>query len=457
MRPEEQGARRPRWAVVGGGLLGAAAARRLRASGAEVVVFESAPSLGGLASAWELPVDAGPPVHWDRFYHVILGTDRRVLALVDDLGVGPVVWNRSRASCFTGGRALPATSAAELLALPFLGPAAKARIAATVAWAGVWSRGSIFDRLTAARWLRRWSGRQATEQLWLPLLRAKLGAAAERVSATFIWATIRRLVTARLQGGDADRFGHVRGGYATLLGALAAAMADEGIELRTGSRVEAVVRRADHGLDVDAEGLPAERFDCVLVTTAAPLTAQLCPDLDGAETARLDGVDYLGVLCPSVVLRRPVTGSYITYITDAKPFTAVIEMSALIGTAELGGHTLVYLPRYTSPDDPAFGRPVEELRREFLPPFLAMYGLTDDDVAAFAVARARYVLPVPTPGYRHRVPNVRTSVPGLFTVGSAQILDGTLNVEQTLQLLDEAWPALAPAAGPGPTVVGLPA
>lgn len=439
-----------RWAVVGGGMLGAAAARRLRASGADVVLYESAPSLGGLASAWRLPVPGADPVTWDRFYHVILGTDSRVLRLLDEVGAGAVVWNRSKAACYADGRALPASSAAELLGLPFLGPVAKVRIGLNVVWAALWSSQRRFDTLTAARWLRRWSGRQATEQLWLPLLRAKLGRSAERASAVFIWSTMRRLVSARFQGRDGDRFGHVPGGYAAVLGALGARLTADGVTVRLGGRVTGVRRDGGDpdggdpdggGLVVDCDGT-TERFDRVLVTTAAPLTARLCPDLTDAERRRLDDVEYLGVVCPSVLLRRPVTGAYITYITDPLPFTAVIEMTALVDPAELGGHHLVYLPRYTDPTDPLFDADDDELRAEFLPAFLAMYGLTGDDVLSFSVARARHVMPVPTPGYADRAPEITTSVPGLFTVGSAQITVGTLNVEQTLLLLDQAWPQL---------------
>jgi protoporphyrinogen oxidase len=422
-------------------MLGAAAARRLRATGAEVVLYEAAPTLGGLASAWNLTDPDGNTVTWDRFYHVILGNDRRVLAMLDEIDSPSPIWGRSKASCFAGGRAMPASSAAELIGLPFLGLWAKLRIGLTVLWATLWSSDRRFDKITSARWLRRWSGRQATEQLWLPLLRAKLGRSAERASAVFIWSTIRRLVLARFQGRDGDRFGHVPGGYAVVLGALAASLEQSGVDVRTGARVTAV-RTDPAGLAVEHGEHEREVFDRVLVTTAAPLTARLCPDLDDREQDRLNAVDYLGVLCPSVLLRRPVTGSYITYITDPQPFTAVIEMTALVDPEELGGHSLIYLPRYTEPDDPAFDRSEEDLRAEFLGAFLAMYGLDEDDVLAFSVARARYVMPVPTPGYPERVPSVRTSVPGLFTLGSAQITVGTLNVEQTLQLLDEGWPQL---------------
>jgi protoporphyrinogen oxidase len=438
-----------RWAVVGGGMLGAAAARALAADGGSVVLYESAPALGGLTSAWRLAVSDDTSVTWDRFYHVIVGNDRRVLALVDELNVGPVVWNSARAACYAGERQYPASSGGELLGLPFLGTIAKLRIALTVAWGALWSSPERFDRITAARWLHRWSGSEATERLWLPLLRAKLGRRAEEAAATFIWATIRRLVTARFQGGDSDRFGHVPGGYAAVLGALANRLHEDGIEVRTASRVHRITRTED-GLEVELGDGSVDRYDKVLVTTAAPITARLCPDLSSAERTRLNEVPYLGVICPSVLLRRPAAGAYISYVTDPKPFTAVIEMTALVDPAELGGHHLVYLPRYTAPDDPAFDLTDDQLREEFLEAFLPMYGLTEADVLSFSVARARLVLPVPTPGYLGRVPEVVTTVPGLFVVGSAQIVDGTLNVEQTLKLLDDAWPRLGIPSGNPP-------
>jgi protoporphyrinogen oxidase len=451
-----------RWAVVGGGILGAAAARRLSAAGHQVTLYEAAPALGGLASAWSLPAgdaaEGGAPdaareaaptvttITWDRFYHVILKSDRRVLGLLAELGLDDELrWAKSRAACYAGGRALPASSGRELLGLPFLGPVAKLRLGLTVGWGALWRSPRRFEGITAARWLRRWSGRQATERLWLPLLRAKLGTQSERAAASFIHATIRRLVTARAQGGDCDLFGHVHGGYARVLEVLAEDLRRRGVEVLAGVRVagvDAVPENGAGGLRVRlADGIGgargADSYDRVLVTTAAPLTARLCPGLTEEERQRLAAVPYLGVLCPSVVLRRPVTGAYITYVTDPVPFTAVIEMTALVDPAELAGRTLIYLPRYTEPDDAAFDLGDTALRAEFLPAFLRMYGLTDDDVLSFTVARARYVLPVPTVGYTARVPAVTTSVPGLLTLGSAQIVDGTLNVEQTLALLDQ--------------------
>ena len=72
-----------RWAVVGGGILGMELGRRLAAAGGDVTVYEAAPEPGGLAMTWPI---AG--TRWDKHYHVILPTDERLVALIEDLGIG---------------------------------------------------------------------------------------------------------------------------------------------------------------------------------------------------------------------------------------------------------------------------------------------------------------------------------------------------------------------------------
>ena len=57
--------------VVGGGVLGMTVALRLAQQGHDVTLLESAPAIGGLAS----PEFIGD-VTWDRFYHVMLLSDK---------------------------------------------------------------------------------------------------------------------------------------------------------------------------------------------------------------------------------------------------------------------------------------------------------------------------------------------------------------------------------------------
>jgi protoporphyrinogen oxidase len=70
-------------AIVGGGLMGLSLGYYLSRQGASVEIFEAASNLGGLADTVTLE-DATAV---DRFYHVILSSDRHLLGLVDELGL----------------------------------------------------------------------------------------------------------------------------------------------------------------------------------------------------------------------------------------------------------------------------------------------------------------------------------------------------------------------------------
>ena len=67
--------------------------------------------------------------------------------------------------------------------------------------------------------------------------------------------------------------------------------------------------------------------------------------------------------------------------------------------------------------------------------------LRDDDITAFTVARARQVLALSTLNYStEQMPPVRTSVPGVLIANSAQIPHGTLNVNETIGVVEQALP-----------------
>jgi protoporphyrinogen oxidase len=185
-------------------------------------------------------------------------------------------------------------------------------------------------------------------------------------------------------------------------------------------------------------------FDRVVVTAASPIAAHLIEGLAKDERDRMEQVTYQGIICASVVTASPLAGFYVTNITDGGfPFTGVIEMSALVDPVEFGGKTLIYLPRYTTQDDEALAWSDAEVEDRFLSALEAMYrGFDRSQVEVFQISRVRYVLPVATLSYSERVPAITTSVPGVFTVNSSQIVNGTLNVNETVQLAESAAAAL---------------
>ena len=426
-----------RWGIVGGGMLGMTLAHRLAEAGQHVTLLEAAPELGGLASAWQLG-----DLTWDRHYHVTLLSDLRLRKLLAELDLeNEMRWVETKTGFYTDGQLYSMSTSLEFLRFPPLNLIEKCRLAATILWASKIRDGRPLESELVADWLRKWSGAGTFEKIWLPLLKAKLGETYERVSASFIWATIARMYQARHSGMKKEMFGYVAGGYAHLLCRFAEHLAANGIDIRTGCPVNEVRRESEGMLSVNCGDHSNMEFDRVVLTVPSPALPTLCPQLSEAEQAQHSRIEYLGILCASVVLKRNLANYYVTNITDQwVPFTAVIEMTSLVDSAELDGKHLVYLPHYVSQDDPAWELSDEQLEERFLAALERMYPhFQRSDVEAFRVSRVRNVMALPTLNYSDTLPSMTTSVPGLFAVNSAQIVGGTLNVNEVIGIADTAF------------------
>jgi protoporphyrinogen oxidase len=353
-----------RWAVLGGGFLGMTLAHRLAQHGNNVTLFEGADQLGGLASAWSLE-----SVVWDRHYHVTLLSDSYLRSLLAELGLEKEMkWVETKTGFYTDGKLYSMSNTFEFLRFPALGLLDKLRLGANIFYASKVTNWKNLEKIPATEWLRRWSGNHTVDKIWLPLLRAKLGENYEKVSAAFIWAIIARMYAARRTGLKKEMFGYVPGGYARVLARFAEILANEQVDIRLRQAAKKIETSYHNGkVCVELENGQWEAFDQVVLTMAAPLVLRLCPGLSRDEQDKLKSIQYQGIVCASLLLRRSLANFYVTNITDpCIPFTAVIEMSALVERKYFGGHTLDYLPKYVTPDDPAFCLYVGEIASQFL-------------------------------------------------------------------------------------------
>ncbi len=432
---DEARAQTEKWAVIGAGVLGMTLAHRLGDLGKEVTLFEASPRLGGLAAPWQLG-----EVTWDRHYHVTLLSDARTRAMYEMLGLGDRVrWVETKTGYYgTDAKLRSVSNAVEFLRLPGLRMVDKLRLASTILYGSRVRSGARVERIRVEPWLTRWSGKRTFDVFWKPLLRAKLGDEYTQTSAAFIWSTIQRLYAARRSGIGREKFGYVDGGYDTVCRGFEEHLAKRGVDIRLSTPVRSVRPSTDGSLEVTTAG-GAERFDRVVVTTASSLAARLCPDLLANERKRLEEVRYVGIVCVSLLLRRPLADYYLTYITDpSTPFTAVVEMTAFVDPQQLGGHSLVYLPKYATSSHPLFAMDDDRIVAEFASYLRTMYpDLAEEDVLAARVSKVAEVFAVPTLSYSDSAPSIATSVPGLYLAGSANLPFATLNVNDTLSLVDE--------------------
>jgi Protoporphyrinogen oxidase len=427
-------------AIVGSGFLGLTLALRFAESGARVTLYESAPEIGGLAGAWKIG-----DVVWDKHYHVTLLSDFYTRKIVEEIGLGDEFeWVETKTGFYTDGRLVSMSNTLEFLRFPPLDLISKFRLGATIFYASKVKDWKSLEKISVEDWLVKLSGRRTFEKIWKPLLKAKLGEAYRETSAAFIWATIQRMYAARNSGLKKEMFGYVRGGYARILEKFGEHLRKKGVEFRLGARVEKIEKSSDGKAKVlTAENAEELKYDFVFLTCPSNVAAKICPQLSEKEKKKLENIRYQGIVCASVLTKKSLSDFYVTNITDPTPFTGIIEMSALVDKREFGGNALIYLPKYVAPDDELFEKTDAEIEELFLSALEKMYAhFSRKDVTAFKISRVRRVFPIPVLNYSENLPEVKTSLENVFIVNSTQITNGTLNVNETIQLAKKSFKKL---------------
>ena len=329
------------------------------------------------------------------------------------------------------------SNTAEFLKFPPLDLISKLRLGATIFYAARVKDWKKLEKISVEDWLTKLSGKKTFDKMWKPLLMAKLGEAYKDTSAAFIWATIQRMYAARNSGLKKEMFGYVRGGYARVLKRFEEVLREKGVDIRLDSSLQKINKVAGDKLRVETWDAESLEFDKVIFTGPSNIAAKIFPDLTDTEKQKLRNIRYQGIVCASVLMKNSLSNYYVTNITDETPFTGIIEMSALVDKAEFGGRALVYLPKYVAPDDELFDKTDAEIEDIFLTTLEKMYPHFDrKTVETFKISRVRQVFPLPVLDYSSDLPSINTSVPGLYIVNSAHIVNGTLNVNETVQLAE---------------------
>lgn len=423
------------WGIVGGGIMGMTLAHRLAQEGHQVTIYEAAPELGGLVSSWKMG-----NIEWDKFYHVILLSDFRTRNILKEIGVEEKIhWVETKTGFYMNGQLYSMSDIIEFLKFPTLNLIDKFRLGLTILVASKIKNWKKLEKIPVTTWLQKWSGNNAYQKIWLPLLRAKLGESYKKTSAVFIWATIQRMYGARKSGLKKEMFGFVEGGYKTVIEAFRKTLTDEGIVIKTKCPVMEVQKSENGKVTVKEINGTVVNHDEVIVTLPSELASRLCPELTESEKQKLTNVDYLSVICVAVLLDKSISDFYVTNITDTwVPFTGIIEMTALVDKKYFDGKTLVYLPKYVVKDDPLFNETDKNLEIYFLDNLKKMYPeITDENIQFVGVAKAKHVITVAKLNYSDLLPPVRTSIPNIHIINTSHIKDGTLNVNETIRVAED--------------------
>ena len=417
-------------------MLGLTMAYRMAKQGHNVTLIEAAPTLGGLTSTWELG-----EITWEKYYHVILMSDTNLRSLLEEIDLADSLhWSETKTGFYTDGQLYSMSNTLEFLSFPPLKLIEKLRLGGTIFYASKIKNWQRLEKLGVEQWLRRWSGKGTFEKIWQPLLTAKLGESYKKTAASFIWAHINRMYKARRSGLKKEMFGYVAGGYHSIIDRLTEKLRELGVTIKTSSPIIGI-EKIDDQFVIESADHNTEMYDRVIFTGPSNVFTKVCPQLDSTETDQLKNIDYLGIVCASMLLKKPLSPYYVTNLTDSwVPMTAVIEMSNIVDDSEFGGNTLVYLPKYVPSGHELFEKSDEEIRHDFTVALKKMYADFDSDqIVDFKVSRTRTVMAIPTLNYSKNLPAQKTSIDGMYLVNSSYILKGNLNVNETIEIAEDAY------------------
>lgn len=303
----------PRIIVVGGGITGLTAAYRLSQAlpTARITVIEAADRVGGKIRSTPFAgidgVDEGADAFLTRVPHAT--------ALATELGLGDALTSPAVAAANVWWNGLHRIPEGLLLGVPTdLGKLARTRL---LTWPGKLRAalepilpGTGVAQDSVGLLIRKRFGRQVHERLVDPLVGSIYAADTERFSLSgvpqieqlasnnrslLIGARRTRAKAARAAGGApaGPIFATPSAGMAALTDALAAALADRGVEIRLG----APVKRLHRG---DAERgrwlVDGEAADAVVLATPAKPTGPLLADVSAEAAGALASYDHAGVV-----------------------------------------------------------------------------------------------------------------------------------------------------------------
>jgi protoporphyrinogen oxidase len=394
-----------RIAVIGAGAMGLAAAYHAAKAGHRVTVFEVDSVPGGMAAHFDF---GGLSI--ERYYHFICKADQPTFDLLAELGIGDKLrWTPTSMGYFAKGRLYDWGQPIALLRYPHLSLIQKLRYGLMMFLSVRRASPGSLEHTSAKKWIEGWCGTEVYARLWQPLFYLKFYEFADNISASWIWARIKRLGTSR-RSLMQEELGYIDGGTKTLVDALVAAIESLGGDIRLRARVDEVTIADGRVTAVVANGT-AEAFDAVISTIPAPLVSSMIPGLPEHCKQFYNSIDNIGVACLALKLRASVTPHFWVNITDERiAIPGFVEFSNLRPTRD----TIVFVPFYMPVTHPKWRTEDDRLLAEAYD-YLKLINprLTNADLIEGRVARLRYAQPICPPGFAARIPSVQTPVAGL--------------------------------------------
>lgn len=423
-----------RIAIIGGGFAGMTAAYELGKKGHKTFLFERMSELGGLAGTF--PIEG---TRLERGYHHWFTSDTHVIDLMGELGLGDrVMWIPSKVGFLYSGKIWNWVTPMDILRFSPMSLIGRLRLGLSTFYLTYvqTNRNKFYDyeKITAAKWLKKWAGAEAWDKAWKPLFYGKFGAEAENIPLLFLWYKARLRLTSR-KGLNKEVLGYPRGSFQVLIDTLDCAIQKLGGKVYLGTTVKRVVAEngvacgLEFGDDEKSQAAQRElgdgyaKFDRIICTAPSFATLKIVSEFPDAYAQKMRAAKYMAAVLIILKMKHPLSHIYWMNIADRSiPFVATIEQTNFILPETYNNKHIMYVSNYLDSSSPYFQMSRDELFAAYLPHLKKFNPNFSPDWVEeywhFKEAAAQPVMPL---NYSKMIPDYRTPIRNLYLANTTQI------------------------------------
>ncbi|VAW93669.1 Phytoene desaturase [hydrothermal vent metagenome] len=419
-------------AVIGAGPMGLACAYQLLKDGYDVDIYEADDRIGGMSAHFDFN-----GLSIERFYHFICKEDFALFELLDELNLtNQLVWRNTLMGYFFQGELYKWGNPIALLTFPKLSLINRFRYGLHMFLSSRMKNGDKIDSEDAVTWIKRWQGNATYNTMWSKLFELKFYHFTSNLSASWIWARIRRVGRSR-KNLMQEQMGYLNGGSNTLLSAIQKAIEGKGGKIFLNAKIESVECNNNivSGLTANGQKL---KYDNVITTIPLPFIPKLIPELPKGVLNSYSKLNNIGVVCLIFKLKQKVSNNFWLNInSEGIKIPGIIEYSNLYpnpGQQDSPEH-IVYIPFYMPQDNLKYKNTDEQFiaeSKQYL--FLINKALTNDDIIDVTVSRYSFAQPICEPSFKNTLPPIKSVITGLFIADTSHYYPEDRSITESVAL-----------------------
>lgn len=392
-------------AILGGGFAGLTAAYYLRKKGHSVTIFERESVIGGLAAGftapgWEWPLE--------RAYHHLFTNDTDILNFAKEIGFNKFLYRSlETASLYKykdNYRIFPVDSPQGLLSFPLMSLISRLRTGATAAFFKLTPSFPLYEKMSAAEFLKKVSGKESWDVFWGPLMRKKFGKYAEKILASFIWTRIHKRTKDLI---------YIEGGFQTFLDYIEKELNSIGVTILKGTAVDSITKK---GKTFVVSHTKKEDFDAVISTLPTAIMMKVTSELfPKTYLEKFKKLEYMHAVNLILETEKPIHAKtyWLSCCVPEFPFLVTLQHTNLIDKKHYGGKHVLYVGNYVDTDSKLLKMDKEETIK-YLVPALEKFSANPIKITNSFHFKAGYAQPIFNKTFVENKPDFKTLIENFF-------------------------------------------